>query len=268
MIEVIHKIYVWSILSKNILCTKWRILERFSTCLIINIFFEEVQEFSRIENDLHENHHDFVWTIFFVRNSRKYNIFFFKCNMSFFTFHLFFFKSSSNYAFTMIVWAAWVILFWANWSDFYKIFKTMRNSIDDFVKLIFLETIFSIVFVETTFSVSSTTKQNVFLNFSCCFLISNDLNSNRTWKILVCIANTSSSVDKILVLMIRLTYAYEAMFSMFSSRTKSFSMFILFAVFEFEENWLFFFIENKTNDNLLSFLRFSNKSCSALYAWT
>ncbi len=75
MIEVIYKIYVWSILSKDILCTKWRILERFSTCLIINIFFEETQEFSRIRNDSHESHHDFVWAILFVKISREYNIF-------------------------------------------------------------------------------------------------------------------------------------------------------------------------------------------------
>ncbi len=125
----------------------------------------------------------------------------------------------------------------------------MRSSINNFVKLIFFETIFLIVFLETTFFVSSITRRNVFLNFSCCFLISNDLNSNRTWKVFVCIANTNFFVDKIFVLTIKLTYVYEVMFSMFLSRTKSFSMFILFVVSEFEKNWLFFFIKNKTNNN-------------------
>ncbi len=67
MIEVIHKIYVLLILLKSFLCTKRRIFELVSTCLIINIFFGKVQEFSRIQNDLYENHHDFVYTILFVK---------------------------------------------------------------------------------------------------------------------------------------------------------------------------------------------------------
>jgi hypothetical protein len=83
------------------------------------------------------------------------------------------------------------------------------------------------------------------LNFSCCFFISNDLNSNRTWKVFVCIANINFFVDKILVLMIKLTYACEAMFSMFSSRTKSFSMFILFAVFELKKIDCSFLLKTK-----------------------
>jgi hypothetical protein len=133
--------------------------------------------------------------------------------MSFFIFHLFIFESSSNLAFIMIVWAIWIILFWANWSNFYKIFKTMQNSIDDFVKLIFFKAILLIVFFETILFVSSTTRQNVFLNFSCCFRVSSDLESNCAWKAFVCIANTSSFVDKILVLTARLTYACETMLS-------------------------------------------------------
>jgi hypothetical protein len=157
--------------------------------------------------------------------------------MSFFTFHLFSFESSSNFAFTKIIWTTWIIFFWTSWLNSYRIFKTMRSLIDDFVKLIFFETIFSIVFFfETAFCVSYATRRNVFLNFSCCFLISNDLNSNRTWKILVCIANTSFFVDKVLVLTTRLTYVCEAMLSMFSWWIKLFSMFILFVVSELEKN--------------------------------
>ncbi len=140
----------------------------------------------------------------------------------------------------------------------------MQSSIDDFVKLIFFETIFLIVFFEIAFSVSSITRRNVFLNFSCCFFISTDLNLNHTWKVFICIANTNSFVDKIFVLTIKLTYACEIMLLMFSLRIKSFLMFILFVVFEFEKNW-FFFIKNKANDNSSSLFRFSNKSCSILY---
>ncbi len=141
----------------------------------------------------------------------------------------------------------------------------MRSSIDDFVKLISFKAIFLIAFFETIFFVSSTTKRNVFLNFSCCFLISNDLESNRAWKAFVCTANTSFFVDKTLVLTTKLTYACEAMLSKFSLRIKSFSMFILIVVFEFEENWRFFFIENKIDDD--SSFRFINEFRLTLNAW-
>jgi hypothetical protein len=147
--------------------------------------------------------------------------------MSFFIFH-FFFKSRSNLVFSMINETVWVVFFYANWSDFCKIFKTMRNSIEEFTKLISLWAISSIALFETKFFVSLTTRRNVFLNFSWCFLITSDFDSNLTWKAFVCIADTNSFIDKILVLTIRLTYAYETMFRDFSLRIKWFSMFISF----------------------------------------
>jgi hypothetical protein len=48
-------------------------------------------------------------------------------------------------------------------------------------------------------------------------------------------------------------------------RIKSFSMFILIVVFEFEENWRFFFIENKIDDD--SSFRFINEFRLTLNAW-
>jgi hypothetical protein len=144
----------------------------------------------------------------------------------------------------------------------------MRNSIEKFTKLIFLWTISSIAFFETKISVFLTARRNVFLNFSCCFLITNDFDSNLVWKAFVCIANTNSFVDKILVLTIRLTYACETMLRDFSLRMKLFSMFISFAVFDFEENWRFFFIDDKIDDDSSSFFRFLCESCLTTKAWT
>jgi hypothetical protein len=51
-------------------------------------------------------------------------------------------------------------------------------------------------------------------------------------------------------------------------RMKSFSMFISFVVFDFEENWRFFFINDRIDDNSLFFFRFFCESCSAIKAWT
>ncbi len=105
-------------------------------------------------------------------------------------------------------------------------FVTMRNSINEFTKMIFLYAIFSISFFETKSFGFSTTKWNVFLNFSCWFLITNDFNSNFVEKIFVYIANTDFFVNKIFVLTINLTYASKIMFRDFSLRMKSFLMFI------------------------------------------
>jgi hypothetical protein len=144
----------------------------------------------------------------------------------------------------------------------------MRNSIEKFTKLIFSWAIFSIIFLETKFSVFLTTRQNVFLNFSCCFLITSDFDSNFVWKTFVYIANTNFFVDKILVLTIKLTCACEVMFRDFSLRIKSFSIFISFVVFDFEENWWFFFIDDKINDNSLFFFSFFCESCLIIKIWT
>jgi hypothetical protein len=140
----------------------------------------------------------------------------------------------------------------------------MRSSIEEFTKLISLWTIFSIVFFETKFSVFLITRRNVFLNFSCDFLITNNLDSNFVWKAFVCIANTDFFVDKILVLIIKLTYACETMLRDFSLRMRSFSMFISFVVFDFEKNWWFFFIDDKIDDDSSSFFRFFCESCSTI----
>jgi hypothetical protein len=113
-----------------------------------------------------------------------------------------------------------------------------------------------------------TTKRNVFLNFSCCFLITNNLDSNLAWKAFVYIANTDFSVDKIFILTIRLTYACEIMFRVFSLRMKLFSMFISFVVFDFEEDWRFFFVNDKIDDDSSFYFRFFYESCSIIKAWT
>jgi hypothetical protein len=144
----------------------------------------------------------------------------------------------------------------------------MRSSIEEFTKLRFLWAISSIAFFETESSVFLITRRNVFLNFSCCFLITNDLDSNLAWKAFVYIADTDFFVDKILVLTIRLTYACETMFRDFSLRMRSFSMFISFVVFDFEENWRFFFIDDRIDDDSSSFFRFFCESCSITKAWT
>jgi hypothetical protein len=137
----------------------------------------------------------------------------------------------------------------------------MRNSIEKFTKLIFLWTISLLAFLKTKAFVFLTTRRNVFLNFSCCFFITNDLDSNFTWKVFVCIANTNSFVNKILILTIRLTYAYETMLRDFSLRMKSCSMFISFVVFDFEKNWWFFFIDDKIDDDSSFFFRIFCESC-------
>jgi hypothetical protein len=141
----------------------------------------------------------------------------------------------------------------------------MQSSIDDFVKLIFFKAIFLIAFFQTIFSVSSTTRRNVFLNLVLFF----DLEWSEIqscMKVFVCIANSSFFVDKTFVLTTRLTYVCKAVLSKISLRIKSFSMFILFVVSEFKENWRFFFIENKIDDD--SSFRFINEFCSTLNTWT
>ncbi len=187
--------------------------------------------------------------------------------MSFFIFHLFSFESCSNFVFSMIDEAIWIVFFCANWLNCYKIFKMMRSSIEEFTKLISLWATSSIVCLETESFVFLTTKRNVFLNFSCCFLITNDLDLNFAWKTFVCIVNTNSFVDKILVLTIKLRYACEAMFRDFSLQMRSFSMFISFAVFDFEENWRFFFIDDKIDDDSSFCTWFFCESCSAIKTW-
>ncbi len=137
--------------------------------------------------------------------------------MSFCTFHFFSFQSRSNFVFSMIDEAAWVVFFCANWSDCCKIFKTMRSSIKEFTKLIFLWAISSIAFLETESSVSLTTRRNVFLNFSCWFLITNDLDPNLAWEALVCTADTDR--DHLRNLIISITNRSRCKISWKSKRT-------------------------------------------------
>ncbi len=142
----------------------------------------------------------------------------------------------------------------------------MRSLIEKFTKLIFLWAISLIALLETKSFVFLITRRNVFLNFPCCFLITNDLDSNFAWKTFVYIANTNFFVNKIFVLTIKLTYTCKIMFRDFSLRMKSFSMFISFIVFDFEKNWRFFFIDDKIdNDSSFFFsiflrIMFNNKN--------
>jgi hypothetical protein len=51
-------------------------------------------------------------------------------------------------------------------------------------------------------------------------------------------------------------------------RMKSFSMFISFVVFDSEEDWRFFFIDDKIDDDSSFSSRFFCESCSTIKAWT
>jgi hypothetical protein len=96
--------------------------------------------------------------------------------MSFFIFHLFFFESRSNLVFSMINETTWIVSFCANWLNCCKIFKTMRNSIEKFTKLIFLWTISSIVFFKTEFFYFFDNEMKRFLEFLVLFF-----DHERSW---------------------------------------------------------------------------------------
>jgi hypothetical protein len=51
-------------------------------------------------------------------------------------------------------------------------------------------------------------------------------------------------------------------------RMKSFSMFISFVVFDFEEDWRFFFIDDKIDDDSSFSFRSFCELCSTIKIWT